>query len=168
MAIDVAALQAVDRGVQVDVLDARELGVEAGADLDQRPDAPTDLDRPGRRREDPGEQLQQRRLPRAVLSDDAERLAGLDVEVDVPQRPELARPRQLSAEERLLQRAALREADREEAPPPASLDLAGSDGSAARHLKARSRRGPGSAARPTGRATRRAGRRRRCRGAARA
>ena len=37
--VDVVALEAVDRRVQVDVLDPGELGVEAGADLDQRADA---------------------------------------------------------------------------------------------------------------------------------
>jgi hypothetical protein len=77
--VDVAALEAVDRGVQVDVLDAGELGVEARADLDQRADAALDLERAGARREDAGDQLQERGLPGTVPADDAERLPARDV-----------------------------------------------------------------------------------------
>ncbi len=164
--VDVLALEPVDGRVQVDVLDPGELGVEAGADLDQRADPPADGERAGRGREDPGEQLQQRRLARAVRADDPEGLAGRDVEVDVTQRPELARARQLAPEERRLQRAVLREADREHPPQPAGADLPGRHRGALRHLRARSRCGPRSAASPRARAARRAGRRGRCRSAA--
>src|SRR5207253_11232503 len=83
MLVDVAAAEAVDRRAQVDVLDTGELRMEAGADLDQRADAPADLDRTAAGREHPGDQLQQGRLAGPVLTDDAEGLAGSDVEVDV-------------------------------------------------------------------------------------
>ena len=42
--VDLAALHPEDRAVQVDVLAAGQLGVEARADLEQAPDAPADLD----------------------------------------------------------------------------------------------------------------------------
>ena len=41
---EIAAGDAVDRAAQVDVLDRRVLGVEAGADLEQRRDAAVDRD----------------------------------------------------------------------------------------------------------------------------
>jgi hypothetical protein len=162
--VDVAALEAVDRRVEVDVLAPRELRVEAGADLDQRADASADRKRAGRRREDPRDQLEQRRLARAVPPDDPEGLARLDVEIDVAQRPELARLRELPAEDRLLQRAGRRERDLEPPRHPTPDDLAGSD--PGRGLRARRQCGPRSAARPTARAGPARGRPRRCRAAA--
>jgi hypothetical protein len=91
---------------------------------------PTRLEHPGRGREDPREQLQQRGLARAVGADDSERLARPDVEVDVAQSPDLPRPRQLAPEQGRLQRAILREADQKSASDPAAVDLAGCDGGA--------------------------------------
>jgi hypothetical protein len=81
--------------------------VEPGADLDQRAHAPADLQFPGRRREDPGEELQKRRLAGAVRPDDPERLARMHVEVDVAQRPDLARAGALAPQQRLLEGAVL-------------------------------------------------------------
>ena len=52
----VRALEAVDRAVEVDVLAAGEVGVEAGAELEQRADAPAGLDAPGGRLDDPGDE----------------------------------------------------------------------------------------------------------------
>ena len=49
LACDLAAPHPEDRAVQVDVLAAGQLGVEAGADLEQAADAAADL-RPARRR----------------------------------------------------------------------------------------------------------------------
>jgi hypothetical protein len=57
--------------------------VKPGPDLDQRANAAPDLDRTVARPEDTGDQLQQRRLAGAVLTDDAKRLARLDIEADV-------------------------------------------------------------------------------------
>ena len=84
--LELLARHAVDRPAQEDVLDRGVLGVEARADLEQRGDAaarprscPVGL-------EDAGEQLEQRRLAGAVAADDADRLAGRDVERDVVER----------------------------------------------------------------------------------
>ena len=78
-----------ERGVQVDVLAAGELGVESGAELEQRGDAPALADDARRRAQDAGDHLQQRGLARAVVPDQAERRALGDVERDVAQRPEV-------------------------------------------------------------------------------
>src|SRR5688572_17899999 len=86
---DLGATHAEDRAVEVDVLAPGELLVEAGADLEQRPDAPGDVDPARGRRGDAREHLQQRALAGAVVADDAERLASRDLEVDVAQGPEL-------------------------------------------------------------------------------
>ncbi len=85
---DLAALHAQDGAVQVDVLASGELGVESGSDLEQAPDATSDphLARAGLG--DPAQDLEQGALARPVAPDDADRLARLDVEVDVFQRPE--------------------------------------------------------------------------------
>jgi hypothetical protein len=56
--------------------------VEAGPDLEQRPDAPPDPSLARGRIGDAGKDLQQCCLPRAVPADDAEHLAALDVEGD--------------------------------------------------------------------------------------
>ncbi len=87
--LDLAALHAEDRAVQVDVLAARELGMEAGPDLEQAAHAAADLDAAARGRRDPRQHLEERRLARAVPTDDSEHLALLDVERDVPERPDL-------------------------------------------------------------------------------
>src|SRR3954447_23263887 len=140
VAVDVVAVEAVDRSVQVDVLAPGELGVEARAELDQRADTATDRQAAVRGREDPREQLQQGGLPGAVRADDAERLAGRDVEVDVAQRRQLARARQLSPQQQLLQRAALRQADREHPAECAGVDRTRGDRARLAHVRARSRR----------------------------
>ncbi len=50
--VDVRTAEAVDRCVQVDVLHARELGMEAGPDLEQGADVASHLERSFARRED--------------------------------------------------------------------------------------------------------------------
>ena len=87
--LDLAALHAEDRAVQVDVLTAGELLVETGADLEQAADATANLGPACRRRSDPGEDLQQRRLSCAVAADDAEDLSLRHLERDVAERPDL-------------------------------------------------------------------------------
>ena len=77
-----------DRAVQVDVLAAGQLGVEAGADLEQAADAAADVDAPLRRLGDPREDLQQRALAGPVAADDADHLAFADLEGGIPQCPE--------------------------------------------------------------------------------
>ena len=87
--LDLAALHPEDRTVQVDVLASCQLLVEARPDLEQAADPAADLGAPGRRRGDPGEDLQQRRLPGAVAADDAQHLALRYLEGDVLERPDL-------------------------------------------------------------------------------
>ena len=88
LASDLAAAHAEDRAVEVDVLPAGQLGVEAGADLQQAAD-PARGSRRGRsvgsviRRED----LQQRALAGAVAADDADHLARLHLEARVLEGP---------------------------------------------------------------------------------
>ena len=78
---------AEDRAVQEDVLAARELGVEAGADLEQRPDAAADVRVALGGLGDARKNLEERRLPGSVLAHDRDRLALLHLEGDVAQRP---------------------------------------------------------------------------------
>ena len=81
----VAFRQSEDRGIHEDVLATRELVVETRAELEQRGHAsPRDDLAPGRL-QDAGDALEQRRLAAAVVPEDADRRALLDVEVDVLQ-----------------------------------------------------------------------------------
>lgn len=59
--------------------------MEAGADLEEGADPAPHDDLPLGRIGDPGEDLEERALAGAVPPDDAENLAGLDLEVDVPE-----------------------------------------------------------------------------------
>ena len=85
--LDLPALHAEDRPVQVDVLAPGQLLVEARPDLEQAADPTADLGSPGRRRGDPRENLQERRLPRAVPTDDAQHLPLRNLERDVAGAP---------------------------------------------------------------------------------
>ena len=91
-ALDLLAFHAEDRAVQEDVLAPCELGVESGADLEQGPHAAAEPRLAFGRRGDPGEDLEQGALAGAVVADDAHRLASLDLEAHVAQRPELLGP----------------------------------------------------------------------------
>ena len=84
-----AALHAQDRAVQVDVLAPGQLGVKAGAHLQQAAHPPVDLGPPAGRLGDAGEDLEQRALARAVAADDPHHFALLHLEGDILQRPEL-------------------------------------------------------------------------------
>ena len=90
----------VDRTGEEDVLDGGVLGVEAGADLEQRRDPPADAHAPGIRTQDPREHLQHRALARAVATENAERLPGLHRERDVVDGPELLELRPLPPQKR--------------------------------------------------------------------
>ena len=78
-----------DRAVEVDVLPPGQLGVEAGAELEQRRHLAARAAAALVGLEDPGQALQQRALARAVGADEAVRDALGDLERDVAQRPEL-------------------------------------------------------------------------------
>ena len=77
-----------DGGVERGVVAAGELGMEAGAELEDRGDRAVRLERAAGRPRDAAEKLEQRALAGAVLADDADRLAALDFERDVLQRRE--------------------------------------------------------------------------------
>ena len=72
----------VEAGVDVDVLAAGEVGMEAGAELEQRGQPAAHAHLAGGRREDAGDALEQRRLARPVVAEDADRLALLDHQVE--------------------------------------------------------------------------------------
>ena len=120
---DLLARQAERGGVDLDALAAGHVGLEAGAEREQRRDASAHRDVPLGRVGGAGDEAQQRRLAGAVLPDDADGLAAVDVEADVAQRPEvalaLARAGQalddVAQQERLLLEAAERLADLVEA-----------------------------------------------------
>src|SRR5262249_50625415 len=102
LALDLAAAHAEDRAVEEDVLAPRELGMESGSDLEQAADASPDHRATLRRRRDPRQDLQQRRLAGAVPTDDAEHLALVELERHVLERPDvLALTRVLRSEEPL-------------------------------------------------------------------
>ena len=128
------AREAVDRAVQVDVLAPGEVGVEAGAELEQRRDAAAGLDAAARRLDDPRDEPQQRRLARAVAPDEPDRLAGLDDDRDVAQRLHLARAEPPAGDEHVLERALRLRVDAEASARPgrrrsASLRVTLRDGS---------------------------------------
>src|SRR5438552_4071547 len=93
--------------------------MKAGAELEQRGEAAAHRDLALGRIGGAGDEPQERRLARAVLADDADGLAAMDVEADVAQRPELFRllapPREphehVAQQERLLLEAPERLAD---------------------------------------------------------
>jgi hypothetical protein len=80
---------AEDRAVQEYVLASAQLGMEAGAELEQRRDAPVHGHRALVWHEDPGQHLEHRALPGAVRADQPERGSGRHLERDVSERPEL-------------------------------------------------------------------------------
>ena len=85
---DLGPAHAEDRAVEVNVFASGELGMESRADFQERAHASVDLGGAVRRLRDPGQDLQQRALPRSVAADDSDHLALADFEVDVAQRPE--------------------------------------------------------------------------------
>jgi hypothetical protein len=97
--------------VDGDVLAPADLGMEAGAQLDEGRDAAAHHQAAARGPRDAGHQLQQRRLAGAVLADHAERGAGRDLEGHAVHRGEgLARRQvgqQAPGDERALERAEL-------------------------------------------------------------
>src|SRR5581483_8044623 len=100
---DLLAREPEDRAVEVDVLATAELGVEPGAELEQRRHATVDRDPPAIGSQDVGDALEHRALPRAVLADEPEARALFDLEAHVAQRPELVVARAATAHERRLQ-----------------------------------------------------------------
>ena len=97
-----APAEAEHRAVQEDIVLPGELGIEARSHLDQGGDVAADRHLAGRRGIDPGQEPQQRALAGAVAADDAHAVAGLDLERDVAQGPELgAGHRRLPAQQQV-------------------------------------------------------------------
>ena len=117
-------LQPEDRPVQEDVLAPGELGLEAGAELEQRGDAAADGGAPAGRAEDPGDDPQERRLAGAVAPDEPDRLARLDREGDVLQRLHLACGDAAARDDELLQRPRRLRIDEEAARDALELETA--------------------------------------------
>src|SRR5712664_1342074 len=63
--------------------------MKAGADFDERAKPPVDNEGSRGRNGDPGQDLEQGALPRAVRADQPEHLAALEREGDVAERPKL-------------------------------------------------------------------------------
>src|SRR6266516_2200320 len=103
----------MDRAVEEDVLTAGEVGMEARAELEQRADAPTDLDTDEGRLDDPGDQAQERRLAGAVAADEPDRATGRDPERDFLERNDVGRTRAPGRDDRILEAARLARIDLE-------------------------------------------------------
>ncbi len=89
VAAHVPRIVAEDRPVQHEVLEAGQVGVEAGAQLDHRGDPSADDDPAGGRREDSRDDLHQRALACTVGPDHSEDLPGIQMEGDIAKRPEV-------------------------------------------------------------------------------
>ena len=87
-----------DGAVEEDVLAARQVRMETGADLDERAEPPIGHERAGGGHGHAGEHLQERALARPVSPDQPQRVPPLQREADVTQRPELLARRHLSPE----------------------------------------------------------------------
>ena len=74
--------------IHVDIVSSRELGVEPGAEFEQRCNPAVRLDTAQCRTQGAADDLQQRRLAGPVAPDDADSGSARDLERDVPQRPE--------------------------------------------------------------------------------
>ncbi len=81
--VQLGAGQAQYGAVEVDIFSCRQLRVEAHAEFEERRHGAVDVHRAAVRRVDARQHLEQRRLARAVVADDAEELALGDVEGDV-------------------------------------------------------------------------------------
>ena len=88
LASDLGARHAEDGAVEIDVLAARQLGMKAGADLEQACDAALDRHLALGRLGDARQNLQKRGLAGAIAADDADHLAALDLKAHVLERPE--------------------------------------------------------------------------------
>jgi len=81
--------QANDRPVQINVFSPTQVGVEADADLEQCAHATVEHNAALSRRNDPGGQLEDRTLTRAIIADDAHRFARMHSCRKITQDPEL-------------------------------------------------------------------------------
>ncbi len=99
--------------------------MEARAELEQRREPAAGHDLALRRLEDAGDALQQRRLAGAVVSEQTDGRALLDVEVDVGERPELLERDAPEVDHPLLQRGVVLVVQAEVLRDPPDLDRGG-------------------------------------------
>jgi hypothetical protein len=85
--IDFFPRQAQQRGVEVDIIAAREFGREARPQFQQRRYSTVDLNRPGRGPQNSCNDLKQSTLPRSVSADNAESFAACNRKADLAQSP---------------------------------------------------------------------------------
>ena len=83
LSIDFRFPHSEKRAVQINVIASRQVGVKAGADLEQARDSSAELDASGGGSRYPRQDLEECALAGAVVPDDAEHFTGCDVEVDV-------------------------------------------------------------------------------------
>ena len=86
---DLLAAHAQDGGVEKDIVASAQLLVEPGTEFEECRHPLGDLDVARVRRQDAGHALEQGRLARTVVANNAERLAGFDIERNVSERPKL-------------------------------------------------------------------------------
>ena len=86
---DVVPGHAHDRAVHIDILTAGHFPVETRAHLQEGADAPAGADGAHRRARHLGQEFQERALPRPVLADDTHDISLFDLEVDVPEGPDI-------------------------------------------------------------------------------
>ena len=113
---------------QEDVLPPGDLHLEPGAQREQGRDAPAQRDGSLVRGQDPGQRKQERALAGTVLAQDPQRLAVLDLEVDVAERPEVAAHLLLAADplrQRPLERGSPGQVEVVADPEVADLDRVG-------------------------------------------
>ena len=101
--VDLLARQAKDRSVQGDVLPARHVRMESRTKLDKGRDATVGGDGAVAGAIDAGKHLQQRRLARAVVTDQAIDAALGNLKGDIADRPEVHRVLGLAADDALLE-----------------------------------------------------------------
>ena len=88
LGVHLCAAHAEDRAVEIDIVPAGQLVVEAGADFQQAGHAAMDADFALGGRGDAGDELQKRGFARAVQAHDGQRVAAVDAEAHVVQREE--------------------------------------------------------------------------------
>src|SRR5689334_2994691 len=88
LSLDLFARHAEYRAVEKNVFASTQFRMKAGADFEQARDPTVKLNASFRGFDDARQDLQQRRLARAVAADDADDLARCDLEVDILQGPD--------------------------------------------------------------------------------
>ena len=89
LGLDLITRHAEDSAVHEDILPPRHLAMEACANFQEGTNTTVGTDSAGSRTGDAGEEFEQSRFAGAVLADDADDVALLDLEVDVAERPDV-------------------------------------------------------------------------------